>query len=203
MRTNLMKGLFLLAICLSACTEKILKENSNRQNDFPVLSASEILNNLGNSFKNISEDSAEMQMQSANVEGDLVYPDYYGVVYLDEDGNVIVLVKGEPEGFAEEFRKRTRSCNVIVHSCEYSYNELVTLVDSLNAIFLNDALCNELGWTGIGIDTEKNRVMIDLLPLTEGAKRRFKNQVCRSSAIEFKKGGISVMDATTNMGGVR
>ena len=90
---------------------------------------------------------------------------------------------------------RTKSNNVIVQRCDYAYNELVALNDSLGIPFEDEALCRELGWTGSGIDSEKNRVMVGLLPLTEKAKRRFKERVCSSGAIEFEEGGVSVLDA--------
>ena len=184
----------MLAVCLTAaCTERTLG-NSPEEDDPPALSTSDILENLGDSFRADARDSGGMPLWNASSVANFVYPDYYGGGYVDDEDHVVVFVKGKPEDFVDEFQQRAGSKDVIVLSCEYSYNEMVALVDSLNILFLDDALCDELGWTGIAIDTKKNRVLIDLLPLTERAKRRFRERICRSGVIEFERGGIGISD---------
>ena len=191
----------MLAVCLTAaCTERTLG-NSPEEDDPPALSTSDILENLGDSFRADARDSGGMPLWNASSVANFVYPDYYGGGYVDDEDHVVVFVKGKPEDFVDEFQQRAGSKDVIVLSCEYSYNEMVALVDSLNILFLDDALCDELGWTGIAIDTKKNRVLIDLLPLTERAKRRFRERICRSGAIEFGRGGVSISDASANLAG--
>ena len=198
MKTYLLNGLFLLAVCLSsACTEKTLNKKSDGQNDFPTLSAMEIFDNLDASFEAEIPlvDSGGTQIRSAGMGIHPSLPDFYGGGYYDAEGHAVVLVKGDPDAYLDEIRVRTKSNNVIVQRCDYAYNELVALNDSLGIPFEDEALCRELGWTGSGIDSEKNRVMVGLLPLTEKAKRRFKERVCSSGAIEFEEGGVSVLDA--------
>ena len=195
MKTYVLNGLLILAVCLSsACTEKTLNENSNAQDNYPALSAREIFDNLDASFggEEPSVDFGDAQIRSSGVDPRL--PDFYGGGYYDEAGHAVVLVKGDPEAYLGEIRARTKSQNVIVRRCAYSYNELLALNDSLGIPFEDDALCEELGWTGTGIDWEKNRVMVGLLPLTEEAKRRFRERICSSGAIEFERGGIGILD---------
>ena len=181
MKKFLFNGIFLIAICLSACTDKAVNEVSNDPTEYPTLSAGEILNNLGNSFK--------IQTRAANADSDFAYPDYYGGGYIDTDGNVVVLVKGELKKFINEFQTRTMSNNVIVKNCQYSYNELVELNNKLIKVFSDETTRNELQWTSIGIDTEKNKIVIGLINCTENAKNKFKNKVSNSDAIDFKEGG--------------
>lgn len=193
MKKFLFNGIFLIAICLSACTDKAVNEVSNDPTEYPTLSAGDILNNLGNSFK--------IQTRAANADSDFAYPDYYGGGYLDTDGNVVVLVKGEPQKFMNEFQTRTLSNNVIVKKCQYSYNELVELNNQLIKVFSDETTRNELQWTSIGIDTEKNKVIIGLINCTENAKNKFKNKVSNSDAIDFKEGGEGTLDASANLAG--
>ena len=198
MKTYLLNGLFLLAVCLSsACTEKTLNKKSDGKKDFPTLSAMEIFDNLDASFEAEMPlvDSGGTPIRSAGMGIHPSLPDFYGGGYYDAEGHAVVLVKGDPDAYLDEIRVRTKSNNVIVQRCDYAYNELVALNDSLGIPFEDEALCRELGWTGSGIDSEKNRVMVGLLPLTEKAKRRFKERVCSSGAIEFEEGGVSVLDA--------
>ena len=204
MKTYLLNGLFLLAVCLSsACTEKTLNKKSDGKKDFPTLSAMEIFDNLDASFEAEMPlvDSGGTPIRSAGTGIHPSLPDFYGGGYYDAEGHAVVLVKGDPDAYLDEIRVRTKSNNVIVQRCDYAYNELVALNDSLGIPFEDEALCRELGWTGSGIDSEKNRVMVGLLPLTEKAKRRFKEWVCSSGAIEFEEGGVSVLDAAANLAG--
>ena len=197
MKTYVLNGLLILAVCLSsACTEKTLNKKNDGQKDFPTLSAMEIFDNLDASFEAEMPlvDSGGTQIRSAGMGIHPSLPDFYGGGYYDAEGHAVVLVKGDPEAYLGEIRARTKSQNVIVRRCAYSYNELLALNDSLGIPFEDDALCEELGWTGTGIDWEKNRVMVGLLPLTEEAKRRFRERICSSGAIEFERGGIGISD---------
>ena len=100
MKTYLLNGLFLLAVCLSsACTEKTLNKKSDGQKDFPTLSAMEIFDNLDASFEAEMSlvDSGGTQIRSAGMGIHPSLPDFYGGGYYDAEGHAVVLVKGDPE----------------------------------------------------------------------------------------------------------
>lgn len=183
----------LISVCFSACTDKDLSNAGQQQNEYPVLSAGDILNNLGSSFK------AKTRTGVSNP--DFVYPDYYGGGYLDTDGNVVVLVKGDRNKYVSEFQRRTLSSNVVVKECLYSYNELVHFNELLTEKFMNESLREELHWTSVGIDTEANKVIVGIVGCTEQAIAKFKSMVLDSDVVTFKEGGEGVLDSSIDLGG--
>lgn len=194
----LMKNLLLIlalliSVCFSACTDKDLSNAGQQQNEYPVLSAGDILNNLGSSFK--------AKTRSGVSNPDFVYPDYYGGGYLDTDGNVVVLVKGDRNKYVSEFQRRTLSSNVVVKECLYSYNELVHFNELLTEKFMNESLREELHWTSVGIDTEANKVIVGIVGCTEQAIAKFKSMVLDSDVVTFKEGGEGVLDSSIDLGG--
>lgn len=183
----------LISVCFSACTDKDLSNADQQQNEYPVLSAGDILNNLGSSFK--------AKTRSGVSNPDFVYPDYYGGGYLDTDGNVVVLVKGDRNKYVSEFQRRTLSSNVVVKECLYSYNELVHFNELLTEKFMNESLREELHWTSVGIDTEANKVIVGIVGCTEQAIAKFKSLVLDSDVVTFKEGGEGVLDSSIDLGG--
>lgn len=193
MKNFLLTSALLLSICFSACTEKVLNDSSEQQNEYPVLSAGDILNNLGNSFK--------AKTRSGVSEFGFIYPDYYGGGYLDIDGNVVVLVKGDKDKYVGEFQRRTLSSNVVVKECLYSYNELVQFNELLTEKFMDEALREGLHWTSVGIDTEANRIVVGIVGCTERAVANFRSMVLDSDVVIFKEGGEGVLDSSVDLGG--
>lgn len=183
----------LLSVCLSACTDKALNDESKQQEEYPMLSAGEILDNLGSSFK--------AQTRSGVSDPDFIYPDYYGGGYLDVEGNVVVLVKGDANKYLKEFQRRTLSSNVVVNECQYSYNELVQFNELITEKFMDESLRNELHWTSVGIDTEANKIIVGIVGCNEQAIKRFKSRVSDLDVIIFKEGGEGVLDSSANVGG--
>lgn len=184
MTNFLLTSFFLLSVCFSACTDKALNNSSEQQKEYPVLSAGDILENLGNSFK--------AQTRSGISEFGFTYPDYYGGGYLDVDGNVVVLVKGDKDKYVREFQQRTLSSNVVVKECLYSYNELVQFNELITEKFMDESLRERLHWTSVGIDTEANKIVVGIIGCTEQAISDFKNMVFDSDVVTFKEGGEGV-----------
>lgn len=193
MKNFLFTLVLLLSLCFLGCTEKTLNDSSEQQNEYPVLSAGDILNNLGSSFKT--------QTRSGISEPDFIYPDYYGGGYLDVDGNVVVLVKGSKDEYVGEFQRRTLSSNVVVKECLYSYNELVQFNELITKKFMDESLREGLHWTSVGIDTEANRIVVGIIGCTEQAIANFKSMVLDSDVVIFKEGGEGVLDSSVDLGG--
>lgn len=60
------------------------------------------------------------------------YPDYYGGVFLNKEGQLVVFTKGDCEPYRQELTTRATSDNFILKSCDYSLNELQEVIDELN-----------------------------------------------------------------------
>lgn len=93
--------------------------------DFEV---NKMVSNIQNSFSQGSTRGLESEK--------LIYPDNFGGMYVNEKGELVVLVS---EKITENVRKsyvlRAGSDKFIIKSCEYSYNELNEVKSKLDKFF--------------------------------------------------------------------
>lgn len=197
-------GMVLLAlVTISACSsdEILNEENSVAQTALTSkqaeLAALQVGNNLMNSFKeNVSRSGSDQQ---------IIYPDYYGGCYLDENHNLVVLVTGDANVYKQDVMTRANSSDFVLKSCEYSYNELNDVMNELNQFFLNDAngnIVDALQWHSFALSDKDNCIYVRLGDFTDANIARFKQMVLDSPILDFEKsGGIPVFDAAPQPGG--
>lgn len=156
--------------------------------------------------KTVSEIAQTLEMSFASkvtrsyVE-EMNYPDYYGGVFLNEDGELVVLTKGDCELYRQELTTRAASDNFILKPCDYSLNELQEVADELKLYKNNNpSVCEELQFYGFGIKTDLNRVMVFLGDCSQASIGRFKATVLNDSRIIFQQDGM--MTADVGPGGV-
>ena len=130
--------------------------------------------------------------------GGKIYPDSYGGAYINDDGQLVVYVTDEtqtPEVLSD-------NPTVIYAPCTYSYNELQSIMDELNAYKANhpdDAIA--ANFNEFGLYDSENRVIVKLDDLSEERIEEFKENVCDSDAIVFQQGNGPVgTDANLNAG---
>ena len=77
--------------------------------------------------------------------GEKIYPDYYGGSYINDAGQLIVYVTDNVQRPAV----LSDNANVVYEPCTYSYNELLSVMDTLNNYKFsrsNDAISMSLGF---------------------------------------------------------
>lgn len=123
------------------------------------------------------------------------YPDYYGGVFLNEDGELVVLTKGDCELYRQELTTRATSDNFTLKPCDYSLNELLEVIDELNQYMENNrSACEELQFYGFGLRTDLNRISIKIGNCSPESINKFKSSVMDDSRIFFENGGIMKAD---------
>lgn len=191
------------ATTISACSPDKTLDNENvlpqtgktiQQTELAALKA---CNNLINSFKeSISRSGNHVQ---------ILYPNYYGGCYLDNNHQLVILVTGNTENCKQEMTTRTQTSDFILKSCTYSYNELNEAMDRLNDFFLNDAnddIVNALKWHSFALSDKDNCIYIRLGICTEEFVNRFKNEVLDEPMLRFETSeGIPVLDSAPQPGG--
>lgn len=105
---------FVAVLCMTACSD-VLDEPSNEVVNSEK-SSYDLAVKLLDSFKN---------SVSRSLDDDLVYPDYYGGMYIDEFGDLNVLVKDGVSSTRSVVTNIIDSENVVLHPCLYSYSELL------------------------------------------------------------------------------
>lgn len=130
--------------------------------------------------------------------GEKVYPDYYGGSYVNDDGQLVIYVTDDMQRPAA----LSDNADVIYVPCTYSYNELLSVMDTLNDYKFshpNDIVANN--FNEFGLYDSENRVIVKLDDLSDESIKEFKENVCDSDVIEFEPGsGPIVRDVSVNAG---
>jgi streptogrisin B len=133
--------------------------------------------------------------------GKKLYPDYYGGSFINDEDKLVVYVTNMDSVLT--LGAVLASNDVVYQICEYSYNELNTVMDELNAYKLEnpeDHISKEFNYFGL-FDSE-NRVIVKLDNLSEESINEFRENVCDSDAIVFEQGnGPAVVEVNINAGG--
>lgn len=154
MRKIMYKVLIVASIfTMMACSDDLLVDNGNvdrsQISTEEQLSALDIGKNLIESFKASPSRSST----------DLVYPDYYAGTYIQEDGNLVVLIKGDHSKYRNAIIQRAKSNNFILKEGLFSMNELLTTLDVLKVFMFdenNKSTLKELGLECCGLLSHVN-----------------------------------------------
>jgi streptogrisin B len=132
---------------------------------------------------------------------DKSYPDYYGGSYINDDGKLVVYVKNGQDNPSFSF-KGVPEGTIIYKECDYSYSELVVIMDTINAYkFETPNSAVAVNFNSWGIYDGINRVIVRLEDFNEKAVFDFKTAVCGSDAIVFEQGfGEINLEVTLNPG---
>lgn len=130
--------------------------------------------------------------------GQKIYPDYYGGSYINDNGKLVIYIT---EG-TDIPTPLNNDENVVYEICDYSYNELLDVMDALNAFkFEHGADSVAKNYNMFGLYDADNRVIVQLDNLSDETIEDFKKLVCDSEAIVFEQGtGPAQMEIDVNAG---
>ena len=103
-----------------------------------------------------------------------VYPDYYGGTYVNDDGDLVVLITEDDytTRASHEIQTIITEENVLFVTCKNSYNRLQQVVDSISTLMKGGAeFASNIGM--YGIDVINNYVLVYLLDDSEDKKKEF------------------------------
>lgn len=103
-----------------------------------------------------------MRQQTRSNNQSNTYPDYYGGAYINEENQLVVLItKGHLTTRDAVSIQNEVTDNVIYEPCEYSYNKIRNVIDSIkNELALTPELLSHVSM--LGIDDAGNRVFMCL-----------------------------------------
>jgi len=125
--------------------------------------------------------------------GEIAYPDSFGGLYIDSDGNLVLLTVGDYQfdrsqafGFCAEI---TSTDNISVRAVEFSYSELLYVFQAITAFAeekWDDKSCVIMyGFVSVGIDTIGNRVDVALLDTSQFLLDLFRAEIADHPALTF------------------
>jgi len=137
-----------------------------------------------------------------NCQGEYIYPDFFGGTYIDEFGNLVILIAntGYDRAYAQNILSNQLDSRVNYRFVEFSYNEMRSAVeyilnssrDMACADLRGDACVYARNVTGVGIRSSANEITVFLAIYNDYMIEGFRRYVFDSPMISFEQlGGIS------------
>ena len=188
MRKLLLKwGLLAVSMLVTmSCSDKLDEPiiNAGLSGEDTSLNVEFVDQNLAlESYKSLISSFENSKTKSVN--GD--FPDYYGGCYIDDNANLVVYVTNDSLKTKSSL-PISNDANVIIKSCDYSFNELhavkKTISDFLNAD-VNNLIADNIVYVSLrDID---NRIAVGLLDNSTNQIDEFKRSIVNSPVITFEK----------------
>ena len=170
-------------------------EDMLQDEEFVAAMWEELINQYGEEyFDNLDQaranDANLMSYFARNRLGERMYPDFYGGVYYNEDGNMVLLIVEEATSTDTTqynlVRNFTAAEDIIIEYVEFSYIEINAVMDTLDAMFFsNDRPEAFDNVTSHALDTKNNTIEVRLLVYNEDEITRFRETVLDSPVISF------------------
>lgn len=176
--------LFAGTILLTAsCSDNILDEQNN------ITTKSSITNVLNQDEAKVIGDNLARSFESGiSRSSGLIYPDYYGGGYIDQENNFVILIKGDTLEHKNALIQRTKSNNFKLSTCDYSYNELKETIDDLNLLLTDESkvkVAESIKLYSFGILDNENRIFIGLGNCTSQNIEKFKGEFVNAPYLVF------------------
>ncbi len=175
-------------------------------NNFIASLEKELKNEYGGNYKEIIyknsisvEKANELEsLFTTSKNGDKIYPDYFGGVYIDKNQNLVVQIVPEKSNSILKSKNETLSLfnkkinndeNILVKNVKHSYAELLEIQDKIKNYFMSNDNDNILAFY---IDVEVNKIIVELKSNSKDKIAEFKENVVNSDLISFIKGEMVV-----------
>lgn len=190
------RSLFLSAtlLLIVACTSEeisidmdtVQAESENSMNRNEMYRIAEEQSVAYNHYQRIME-LMGTQTRDGSSQSEIVYPNYYGGAYINDDNKLVMLVK-------KEFATTRAACDlmsqiddeVVITECEYSYSELQGAMEIIvDKIEQNTSFAKKIGM--LGIMESENKVLVCLYDKSDENTNWFKNEVIGTEMIRFEE----------------
>ena len=202
----------ILKLALSVVTAVMICPAANQASAEPSLASDEEKIIDEKTTRRIKESKSSLQYEKLmdsfeeTETGELIYPDYYGGSYIDDDGGFVVCVVATN---AEEKKYTSKSIEETIHasdfkikSVKYSYNELEEMMEFLNK-YKQNTRDSEIAksWSGHFLSDSDNAIFVELDVVSDEQISLFRKEVTDSPMISFiNSGGQGVDCANLNPG---
>lgn len=131
--------------------------------------------------------------------GELIYPNYYGGSYIDDDGGFVVCVVAanteEKEYASKSIEETINASDFKIKNVKYSYNELEEMMEFLNK-YKQNTRDSEIAknWSGHFLSDSDNAIFVELDDVSDEQISLFRKEVTASPMISFINSGGQVVD---------
>lgn len=118
---------------------------------------------------------AEMPIGTRASDGKKLYPDYYGGSFIERNGELTILIKGDSAKIVRRIRSIKDSDLLRFRTCKYSYQELSDIMDHLNETILSSDIELRRNLSGYGLNDGENVINVTLVACTPEIIAEFKD----------------------------
>ena len=200
----LLSVIFIVTLSLSAAASSIDSDVALDQRMIRENEANIQYSLLMNSYKH------ETLLRSSSNEKEIIYPDYYAGAYIDDTGELIVVVTTMSADI-EEIRTATRNQSITISYAQNSYNDLVCLkeciedkYDEYYSMYSNkvneadqDLLGAVINFTGVGISERSNKLIVGLSSTEPNDIEMFEKYFVSSEMIVYEQSSHAVEESTS------
>ena len=130
--------------------------------------------------------------------GDIIYPEYYGGAYIDDEGDLIVYTKYPAIAEFNLANATSGSIDFEIKAAEYSYNELNDMMDLLNDFKeKNNNSKTARNFNTYWLSDSTNEIVVALEDMSPNRIMQFRKQVVDSPMITFQQAEPAYL--TTNI----
>lgn len=142
--------------------------------------------------------------EDGNADLFLHYPNYYAGAYINDQGYLVVLTKNATNTDIEYLKEICSNENILFEEAEYSYNELISVKESIKNSANNMRASNSIGNYSLEIRDNENKVYVGLADVTDtsiqqalvsGAQRS--TTLSSVDCVEFYQNGELELCSTT------
>lgn len=185
----------LILACMASCKQQNNSKNENQGND----ESTEIINSQ--TTQNIDANKLYDKLMASfgddwiERESDpLLYPEYYGGSFIDNDGNFVIAVTGSIDRNREALAGILGTDNFKIESVSYSYREMMKVMDEIDNFLVSSDISEDhpvlTKFAGAYPDVTENRVIVLLTDVNNEVINSFRRDVINSPLIVFEKGEI-------------
>lgn len=117
-----------------------------------------------------------LKSQTWSVNGKTVYSECYGGAYLNDDGELVVLLSKNTHANRERVKEYTSEPNLITETCTYSYNELQSTIDVLRK-YRTELKENGVTISSMYVDVLSNCVVVNVREFNEKKENEIRKYV--------------------------
>ncbi|MGB3182197.1 MAG: hypothetical protein WBB45_12455 [Cyclobacteriaceae bacterium] len=130
------------------------------------------------------------------------YPGYYGGAYINDDGKLVVYVKGNSDKLKRKVYELVGDEDVIIRRANHSMGTLNKIMNNLNAFKADPANASKsANWNSYSMRDADNEILVLLDNYSDAEVKNFRKNVMNHPAIRFEKSnGQSELEASVQPG---
>lgn len=172
----------LLSVLSFSCTDRFSKSNDIQESESnkSYLERASESNTLANQI--------DLALKKGSRSEQEIYPDYFGGLYIDTEGYLVILSKGDLTVARYNINSISESELISFKPCRFSYQDLLDAMSDLDKNLSVISNASTRNFVGYALMIQDNSIMVLLEDASDAAVAEFKQSVYDNPCLTFVKG---------------